>query len=254
MGADVGALTARIEAQLSAAVSGSSVSRRRRIPLWDAARRATTGLRAVADLRVELPHAGSLRVAVPDRSDLVVEQVVAVLRTVDEIAARFPRLSVALNRVSFDQAHSDTGDTRWEGLAHGSLGQISLRADSFLERPAHDIDAVEVAAHECWHQLEFDLEARHYRTSVEMRRRIGNHFGVETLEHASQGDRSNAPPERRQALARIWHEVTPYATKGPKETTAELFALWWTRPADARTPVLDLFDRVLTELVVPAQR
>ena len=84
-------------------------------------------------------------------------------------------------------------------------------------------------AHELWHVIDLGFQARSYRDSIELRKRIGEYFGVETIEHLVNADRPGAPARQREAMRRLVAEVSPYAATNPLETTAELFKLWWCR-------------------------
>ena len=81
-------------------------------------------------------------------------------------------------------------------------------------------------AHELWHIVEHNFEARDHRAAMELRKRVGQWFGVETLEHAVAGGGRGAPPAWREAHRRLRSEVSGYATKTISEATAELFEGW----------------------------
>ena len=232
-------------------ISGSAVVPRREIPVLAAARRATTGLPRLARFDVTLSDGGGLRLVVPARDDLDVERVAMCVETIDRVGASFPRLRRALQALSFDVGAPEiVNGVRWAGIAHGTLGQISLRADLFTRgREAGDVNAI--TAHECWHQLEFDLAAGDYKASIELRRRLGEALGVATLEHAIRGGDPKAPAPWQAAYATLRRDVTAYASRAPAEATAEMFMLWWT--GAPRTPVIEAFEGVIRDIVLPFQ-
>ena len=96
-----------------------------------------------------------------------------------------------------------------------------------MPRPLFPIDGV--VAHEYWHNLDTTVLATP-GVYVEINRALGAELGVETFEHALRGREATAPPAWQQALRRIMHEVSPYATTNMREATAEMFKLWWCAP------------------------
>lgn len=83
---------------------------------------------------------------------------------------------------------------------------------------------------------------------MEMRRRLGQHFGVATLEHAVLGGVLGAPEEWRNAHTQLVDEVSPYGGTARREATAEMFKLWWCSPGRRRTPAVDHFAAVVIDL------
>jgi hypothetical protein len=110
-------------------------------------------------------------------------------------------------------------------------------------RPWFPIDGV--VAHEYWHNLDTTVVASP-AVYLELNRALGAELGVETYEHALRGRETDAPPDWQHALARIVTEVSPYATTNWRESTAELFKLWWCPPADGpSSPLVACFGAVL---------
>ena len=106
-----------------------------------------------------------------------------------------------------------------------------------------------IIAHEVWHQIEGATEARSYAWGVELRRRLGEHLGVATLEHAILGRAPGAADAWRHANERLAREASPYAATLPREATAELFMLWWLMPEEGRTPVVRAFGEAVGALL-----
>ena len=198
----------------------------------------------MVDLMVEA-HGPSLTVSCPDRADLVPGTIALAMDTAVAIRDRFAVARDAVQTVLFD--HSDTGFRRskWAGLADPNLATIHLNASiAFAEGldvlarqprsstptaaippPATAVDGI--VAHECWHQMEAALEVRRYRDTMTFRQRLGEHFGVATIEHAVLGGTSGgAPAAWAEAHRRLTEEVSPYAGTSRREATVEMFALW----------------------------
>jgi hypothetical protein len=118
-----------------------------------------------------------------------------------------------------------------------------------VPKPWFQIDGV--VAHEYWHNLDTTVLATP-ATYVEINRALGAELGVETFEHALRGREETAPVAWQQALARIVHEVSPYATTNMREATAELFKLWWCHPVDAPpAPLVASFGALLDRFYPP---
>jgi hypothetical protein len=235
-------------------------------------RRATSGLAGMVDLAVTLPDGGSLLVSCPDRDDIVPETLALAIDTVAAIRTRYATARTAVRRVSFDHAYRGFRRIKWAGRAHPNLAAIHVNAslafaeglDAYARRspspappapvppPATAVDGV--VAHECWHQMEAALEAGWYRDTIELRRRLGEHFGVATLEHAVLGGAPGAPEEWRGAHTQLVAEVSPYGGTARREATAEMFKLWWCLPADRRTPAVEHFAAVVTDLALLDRR
>lgn len=232
-------------------------------PARGVVRRATSGLPAMIDLMVEV-HGSSLTVSCPDRADLVPETIALAVDTAVAIRGHFAVARDAVQAVLFD--HSDAGFRRskWAGLAHPNLATINLNASiAFAEGldvlarrprtstppapippPATVVDGI--VAHECWHQMEAALEVRRYRDTMAFRQRLGEHFGVATIEHAVLGGTSGAPAAWAEAHRRLSEEVSPYAGTSRREATAEMFALWWCAPPGGLSPAVAHFAEVVT--------
>jgi hypothetical protein len=235
-------------------------------PAGGVVRRATSGLAGMVDLAVRPPDGGPLVVSCPDREDIVPEAVALAIDTVAAIRSRFPIARTAVRRVSFDHSRRGLRQVKWAGLAHPNLATIHLNAslastaglDAVARRPPSPIPPARVpppattvdsvVAHECWHQMEAAMEARWYRDTMELRRRLGQYFGVATLEHAVLGGAPGAPEDWRRAHTQLVDEVSPYGGTARREATAEMFKLWWCSPADRRTPAVDHFAAVVTDL------
>jgi hypothetical protein len=116
-------------------------------------------------------------------------------------------------------------------------------------RPWFQIDGV--VAHEYWHNLDTTVVASP-AVYLEINRALGAELGVETYEHALQGRDQSAPEAWRRGFARIYTEVSPYATTSWRESTAELFKLWWCRPLDAPpAPLVACFGALLDRYYPP---
>ncbi len=205
-----------------------------------------------------------LWLAVPLTDDVMPEGVALIIDTALAVRRRFRPLVDGV-RIFLDQSAPGLGNGKWAGLAEQTVRDIHLtpayvlvremealedhllerrspppsgpapRPRSFREPSAFTrIDAV--VAHEYWHQIEFDLDSRRYRDSVEFRRAVGGYFGVETLEHVIKGKAADAPVPWKVAYARLAEEVSTYATTNPKEAAAELFSQWWCTAASAVPP------------------
>jgi hypothetical protein len=230
------------------------------------ARRATSGLAAMIDLAVAFPGDRPFVVSCPDVADVVPEAIALAVDTLGRVRSRFPIGTRALARVSFD--HSDRGlrSSKYAGMAHRNMGLVHLNASfasadglaemarrrrtaptkrppAVIRPPATAVDAT--TAHEAWHQIEAVHEATAYRTTIEFRRSLGEHFGVATLEHAVLGGGPDAPPEWRTAHERLVAEVSPYAGTRTVEATAEMFKLWWCVAEPWWTPAVRRFDQAL---------
>ena len=83
-----------------------------------------------------------------------------------------------------------------------------------------------MVAHELWHVIERSFEARRYRDSIELRRRLGEFLGVATLEYVVRPRREDAG-RGEAAQVQLRDQVSAYATTNPREATAELFQAWW---------------------------
>jgi hypothetical protein len=213
------------------------------------------------------------RFSVPRRSDLLVESVARCIDTTIAIRRRFGAVAATARRLSFDHAdfqllhgnHAGSAD-RSSGLIHMNASFASLEGLMLLEQaraarsggggsagvpaPFNQIDGT--TAHEVWHQMEGAIEARRSMDGIDLRRRLGEALGVETLEQAVNGIRPRSPDTWKIAHARLVHEVSVYGASAPVEATAEMFKLWWCangeptpivrRFGELAEPLLDRFD------------
>ncbi len=212
------------------------------------------------------------RFSVPRRSDLLIESVARCIDTTIAIRRRFGPIAATARRISFDHAdfqllhgqHAGSAD-RSIGLIHMNASFASLEGLTMMEQlratrsgggsagvpaPFNQIDGT--TAHEIWHQMEGAIEARHSMDGIDLRRRLGEALGVETLEQAVNGMRPRSPDAWKAAHARLVDEVSPYGATAPLEATAEMFKLWWCangeptpivrRFAELAEPLLDRFD------------
>ncbi len=220
-------------------------------------RRAVSGHEAMIELTVTVPDGGRLLVACPDLPDLVPENIALAIDTLARIRSRFRIAPGVLGRLSFDHSDFWAKTSKTAGSAHRNLGVIHMNASLVsadglvvLARkqatPATWIDSV--ASHEAWHQMEGAFEARAYSQSIEFRRKVGEHFGVATLEHAVLGGRPGTEAAWRAAHEQLVREVSPYAGTATIEATAELFAMWWCSPVEAMSPAARHFGEVLTTI------
>jgi hypothetical protein len=220
------------------------------------------------------------RFAVPLRADLLVESIARCIDTTMAIRRRFGRAAGSVRSISFDHAdfellhgrHAGSAD-RNRGLIHMNASFASVEGLTAMETaraarseagrearpprlfvpvpgpngvtaPCNVIDGV--TAHEVWHQMEGVVEARRYLDGLELRRRLGEALGVETLEQAVNGGRPRSPESWNAAHERLVAEVSPYGATTPVEATAEMFMLWWCANGE-RAPIVERFG----ELAVP---
>jgi hypothetical protein len=112
--------------------------------------------------------------------------------------------------------------------------------------PINQIDGT--TAHEIWHQMEGAIEARRSMDGIDLRRRLGEALGVETLEQAVNGIRPRSPDSWKVAHARLVQEVSPYGATAPVEATAEMFKLWWCANGEP-TPIVRRFGELVEPLL-----
>jgi hypothetical protein len=248
-----------------AAVAGRAV----RNPLRAGVRRALFGLPSMVDLLVDPRDGGErIRVVVPQRPDVVVENVARCVDTLVGIRRRFGANAPASITLSFDYSDMGLRTGVISGSAAKQVGVIHMNADHCL------VEGIEMArrraaargrasvsagvpppysavdgttAHEMWHQIDGNFEAGHYRDSIEFRRRIGECLGVETLEQATLGGTRNAPPPWQAAHRRLVEQVSAYAATAPGEATAEMFKLWWCSNGEL-SPVVARFGELVDGL------
>jgi hypothetical protein len=233
-------------------------------------RRAVSGVGRTFDLVARSDeHARPIRFSVPQRHDLLVESVARCIDITIEIHRRFGRVASSARRVSFDYAdflllsgHNVGSADRGSGVIHmnASLASLEGLMEMELQRarhggggsagvlaPYHQVDGT--TAHEMWHQMEGAIEARRAMDGIELRRRLGEALGVETLEQAVNGGRPRAPQAWRVAHARLVDEVSPYAATAPLEATAEMFKLWWCAVGEP-SPIVRRFGELAEPLLV----
>jgi hypothetical protein len=240
-----------------AVVSAGSTSGLSRASRWLAG--LSTGQLRLLELRVSpraAQAASPLRLRVPDRADLLVEQVALAADVAAGVLGRFPWLKVLA--LAFDQGDFGFRTGRLGGYSRPQaqsdlhvnaayvLGDLAATRGGYGANPGFhpptDRSPVEdVVAHELWHAVEHDFEVRRFRDSIELRRRLGQYFGVDTLERVFD-------PGHEDARARLRFEVSGYATENRREATAELFTEWWhnPRPRPAAAAFGHLVDRFLT--------
>jgi hypothetical protein len=192
-----------------------------------------------------------LRLRVPDRADLLVEQVALAVDVAAGVLARFPWLKVLA--LAFDQGDFGFRSGRLGGYARpqaqsdlhvnaayvmgdlpGARGRYG--ANPGFHPPTERSPVEDVVVHELWHAVEHDFEVRHFRESIELRRELGGYFGVDTLERVFD-------PGHEPARTRLGYEVSGYATENRREATAELFTEWWHNPRPR--PAAAAFGRLI---------
>jgi hypothetical protein len=211
-------------------------------------RRATHG-GATLRLRVTRGRA-SWMVAVPAQDDLMPESVARSIDVALAVRARFGDHMPTSSTLDFDRSQSGFAAKQHAGVAVPNVSIAKINAayvtvegytalylsliargpqgsPARVPRPWTPVEGT--VAHELWHLIDLGLQSSRYRESIELRRRIGAYFGVETIEHLVQATRGKASPREREALRRLVTEVSPYASTTPLEVTAELFKLWWCR-------------------------
>jgi hypothetical protein len=220
--------------------------------------------RHTLSLRVTTVDGLRMKVKVPDRPDVMPEMLAAALDTALAVRRRFGRMASGVRAISIDDGAGGFDDHRTAGAATSGTGTFfldtSLACGDAMEaqrrrtaggrgisaqvtRPWFSIDGV--VAHEYWHNLDTTVLATP-ATYVEINRALGAELGVETFEHALRGREETAPLEWQHALARIVHEVSPYATTNMREATAEMFKLWWCAPPHTPpSPLVACFGALL---------
>lgn len=230
-------------------------------------KRLVSGVGTTLELIIERAPGRTFIISVPDRSDLMPEAIALVGDTTTSVLNRFPGQAFTLKFVYFDQSSYGMKAGRHAGETEDSAPSVRLNASfvavgeqldmtrrlaskprpSTAARPPPPFTAVDgTVAHELWHKIESVFEAHHYRSSIEFRRQIGLHLGVETLEQAVKGGTKNAPAPWKAAHARLIDEVSLYATTNRREASAEMFKLWWCR-SGATTPVVARFGELIDE-------
>ncbi len=232
-------------------------------------RRAVSGVSNTFNLSAAPgPGATATRFSVPERDDLLVESIARCIDTAIGIRRRFGRVAASVRRVSFDHAdfqllhghHAGSAD-RSSGLIHMNASYASVEGLTTMEglregrtgggsagvpAPFNQIDGT--TAHEVWHQMQGALEARRSMDGIELRRRLGESLGVETLEQAVNGARPRSPESWKAAHARLVDEVSAYGATAPLEATAEMFKLWWCSSGEP-SPVVSAFGELIQSLL-----
>lgn len=226
-------------------------------------RMSVTGRSDAAELQVQ-DGLGSFTLRYPHRPDLWVERLARVVDVAVGMRARFGPSVRHVRLISIDSSSHGFITHRHAGHAVEVVGDIHVNASLFV--PAEDelrllhgkpggaarvpppYDKVDsTVAHELWHQIEALFVGRRYRESIEFRRMLGAHFGVETLEHAVM----HPGPARDRVAA----EVSPYAATKVGEATAEMAAVWWcTREAPDPPPVARAFAAAVDAFFPPTPR
>jgi len=230
-------------------------------------KRLAGGVGEPLEVVVDWTTGRSFIISAPDRFDIMPEPIALAGDTACAVLRRFPHHAVAVKYIYFDRAIHGLKTGRYGGMAEGSAPSIHMNAgyvavEPYLEfmrqkdrratklkpagppTPYTTVDAT--VAHEIWHKIEMVFEARNYRSSIEFRRQLGHHLGVETLERAVKGGTDKAPAHWRTAHRRLADEVSPYATSSPREATAEMFKLWWCRRSST-TPIVTRFGELIDE-------
>jgi hypothetical protein len=242
---------------VQALLPGSTVSRR-------GLSRSVTTLRAVA------PDGLRLKLKVPDRADVVPELLAAAFDTAFAVRRRFGKMASGVRALTIDDGAGMYDSHRVAGSTSAGTGTLfldtSLAAARAIDeqrervggrptisarpqKPWFDIDGV--VAHEYWHNLDTTVVATP-KVYTEFNRVLGVELGVETYEHALRGRERDAPPDWQAGLQRIATEVSPYATASWRESTAELFKLWWCRPVDRPpAPLVACFGALLDRFYPP---
>ncbi len=211
-----------------------------------------------------------IKVKVPDRPDVMPEMLAAALDTALAVRRRFGRMASGVHGITIDDGAGGFDDHRTAGSASSGTGTFFLDtmlacADAMdaqrrrmaggrgvsasVPRPWFQIDGV--VAHEYWHNLDTTVVASP-KVYLEINRALGAELGVETYEHALRGRDQTAPPAWQLAFARVVTEVSPYATTNWRESTAELFKLWWCRPLDTPpAPLVACFGAQLDRYYPP---
>jgi hypothetical protein len=240
------------------------------LPGTELSRRTGFFSRSVLSLRVDAADGLRLTVKVPDRSDVMPEQVAAALDIAFSVRRRFGRMASGVHTIVVDDGAGTFDDHRTAGSAQAGTGTFfldtSLACADAMDaqrqrtggrapisarptRPWLPIDGV--VAHEYWHNLDTTVVATP-AVYLELNRALGAELGVETFEHALRGREPGAPPEWQAAFGRIVNEASPYATSNWREATAELFGLWWCRPPDTPpAPLVATFGALLDRFYPP---
>lgn len=226
--------------------------------------------REILSLRATTSDRLRMTVNAPERPDVMPEMLAAAVDTALAVRRRFGRMASGVHTITIDDGAGGMDDHRTLGSASSGTGTFfldtSLACADAMEAqrrlagrrsvsatppgPWFAIDGV--VAHEYWHNLDTTVVASP-AVYLEFNRALGAELGVETYEQALRGRDQSAPDPWRRAFARIVTEVSPYATTNWRESTAELFKLWWCRPLDAApAPLVACFGAQLDRFYPPA--
>lgn len=217
----------------------------------------------------------TLALTAPNRADVMIESVALTVHVALAVRRRFGTAIDHLRTLSFDQSSHGLKGGHHAGEAHANASLVSVNASFVLARmlderrqqwrsardggessegpaylPPPYTGLERTTAHELWHQIEAGFEARRYRESVEFRRQLGLHLGVETLEHAIRGRQAGTPSSWQAAQGQLVEEVSDYAGTLPHEATAEMFAHWWC-PVREPSPIVSLFATLVDRYFPP---
>jgi hypothetical protein len=207
------------------------------------ARRAMSGI-AIRDVRAD-----GIRFGVPIGRNLAHGHVAAAIATTLAVRRRFRTYLPTLQTVTFDRSSTELASGVHSGEALAVAGRIHLGAGLVVD-PSRPVEFVaEVMAHELWHLIDARFQHDRPRDGIAMRRVLGEHLGVATLEHAILGSEAGASRERRTANVRLVDEVSAYAATRTNECAAEMFRSWWSR--GDTNPTLALFGRLVDEYFPP---
>jgi hypothetical protein len=221
-------------------------------------------------LRAVTPDGLRLKVKVPRGPDVMPEMLAAALDVAFAVRRRFGRMASGVHAITIDAGagmfdnHSVAGSAQsgtgtffldvslacvdaMDAQRHRAAGRAGVSARP--PRPWFAIDGV--VAHEYWHNLDTTVVASP-STYLALNGGLGAELGVDTYEHALRGREPGAPVEWHAAYQRILAEVSRYATTNWRESTAELFKLWWCRPVDRPpAPLVAAFGALLDRFYPP---
>jgi len=209
---------------------------------------------------------------IPDVADLLVENVarsadtaLAVMRTVGTHARHVRQ--IAFNQSTYGLRHAKhAGEAATSTLdININAGYVSacgldalyaaVRRDRRRGRarqipyPYNAVDGT--TAHEMWHHIEASFTRANYTASIQFRRKLGEYFGLRTLEHLSHPPSGSDPDVLAAAVAQLRAEVSDYATTVPTEATAEMFKAWWCA-TEPPTGVVSHFAQLVTSYITDA--
>ena len=241
------------------------------LPWTTVTRRTGFFARSALTLRVDADDGVRLTVKVPDRPDVMPEQLAAALDVAFGVRRRFGRMASAVHTITVDDGAGTFDDHSTAGSAQSGSGTFYLDtslacADAMdaqrerlagrslvSARPTSPWFAIDgVVAHEYLHNLDTTIVASP-AVYTQLNAELGAELGVDTYEHALRGREDGAPPAWQAAFRRISTEVSPYGTTSWRESTAELFKLWWCHPADGPpAPLVAKFGELLERFYPPS--